>query len=202
MKAYDPAQLPAWYLTPGELADHWRIHPDRVLYCIDAGIVTPAALVPKASLPFSYPGPAPHVVVMLDGYGTMDWRPEGDTMVAPLVGEFRAFSVDRGEFSSFTLAGCDDVFVSRRSLVIPWEQCDELSAKRATMNPTERRSLLLIIGALVVDQLGNDAKGHYTAADAISNVLQAAGIELSERTIAEKLREAFELYTEATKAIA
>lgn len=114
-----PFDLPAWYLTPAEVGERWSTHPDRVLYCVDAGLISPAALVPKASLRFPCPGPSPHVVVMLDNYGAMDWRPDGDSMSAPLVGTFRAYHIDGGGFQTLELAGCDDVFVTRRSLVIP-----------------------------------------------------------------------------------
>lgn len=197
MKGYDPAQLPAWYLTIDELAAHWKCSRDRVLYCADAGVVTPAALVPKAALPFSRPGPSPFAVVMLDHYCSMDWRPEGDTMVAPLVGEFRTYHVVRDTFESFVLAGCDDVFVDRRSLVIPLDQADDLSnlvARRSALRSDERRTLLLVLGACLAGR--PDADQPYTIASDIGAELWAVGVEISERTIADKAREAIELYTQ------
>jgi hypothetical protein len=150
----------AWYSTLPELAHEWGTHPDRILYFCDAGLIEPAVLVPKAALPFDCPGPASHVCVLLPDYRTMAWSWTDTARVAPLVGEFRAYQVDGHEFKNIWLRECDGVLVSRSDLVIPLDQREALEAMGATtkpINPTERRTLLRILGFVLHEAYGNGA---------------------------------------------
>ena len=195
-----PISLPTWYVTPTELAELWKCSVDRVLYWIDAGLMTPAALVPKAQLPFARPGPSPYVVVLLDCYASMAWRAEGGDMVAPLVGEFRAYQVERDGFVSLTIAGCDDVSVARSQLVLPIDQLEELTdlaTKQAAMRSDERRTFLLILGALLADT--DAGEKHYAIGESVATVLFAAGVDMNVRTIASKVREAIDAFSDATR---
>ena len=88
------APLPKW-------RQEFGVHPDRIFYYIDAGLIEPAALVPKAALRFSIPGPARQVCIALPDYRAMDWQTISDDCAAPLVGEFRAFQVDGHQCSTW-----------------------------------------------------------------------------------------------------
>src|SRR5450631_540498 len=68
----------SWYFTPAELAHDWGVHPDRIMYYCDAGLIEPGVLAPKGQLPLDCPGPAPHICVLRPL-----WRPTNRGARAP-----------------------------------------------------------------------------------------------------------------------
>lgn len=195
----------SWYFTPAELAHDWGVHPDRIMYYMDCGLLEPAVLIPKKRLPMDCPGPAPHLCVLLPDYRSMAWVLAGGECVAPLVGEYRAFQVDDQKFRNLTLQGCDQVMVSRADLVIPLEQREVIEAMGAMakpINPTERNTLLCVIGQLVLEAFPEHADKPYSVAEWISRDLESAGVFLGRQAIANKLVAAQEVLASTDRAAA
>lgn len=188
-----------WWNTPAELAHDLDCHVDRIWYYLDCGYMTPAALVPRFALPQVPAGPSPHVCVLLHDYRAMRWEPSPAGPIAPLVGEYRAFVVERDEFQLLDLVDCDTVYVGRSDLVVPTKEREELELlARASrpINPTERRTLLHIIAALLAESISEQSQQPYALAETISRDLAARGISLSRQAIANKLLDARSLLSE------
>lgn len=188
-----------WYSTPAELAAEWGVHADRILYYADAGLLEPAALLPKGMLPLPTGGPAPHVVVPLPNYRSMEWHDLAGERVAPLAGDFRAFEVDGGAFRNFTLSGGDDVVVCRSQLVITIDQREALEAMceaPRSINPTERRNLLRLLGVALAKGFPEQIGKPHALAAILARELEFSGESLSRQAIAPKIEEALALRPE------
>ena len=185
-----PTLPPAWYQTLAETAAELGTHPERLLYYADAGLILPAALVAKALLPVPYPGPSPHLIVRLDEYRTMAWLPDGDDMIAPLVGVHRAYQVDGHGFTNLDLDGVG-VLIRRSQLVFTSDQVEALQdACGATKppHPAKLWTIQQILGFLIADRWPDC--GPYTVAENVLRGLQLCGVSLSKETIASHVREA------------
>lgn len=180
----------SWYFTPAELAHEWGTHLDRVMYYCDAGLIEPAVLVPKSALPLPCPGPAMHVCVLLPGYRSMDWQTAEVGCVAPLVGDFRAFQIDRQEFHNMALRDCDQVIVSRADLVVTLEQREALEAMGETVkafNRTERNTLLRLLALTSRVAYPSLFTKPYAMAEKMSRDLALDGVTLGKQAIANKI---------------
>ena len=184
-----------WYFTPAELGHEWGCHSDAVLYFVDAGYITPAALVPKASLPkYDVLGPSPYLVVPLPNYREMTWV-HGEDSTAPLTGEFKAFEVDGERTQNFVFDAASALYVSRRDLVITLDQKEQLEALGTAgkrMPNQERRTLLTLIYYFAIDAGSEErvAKPYSLASDVQAELMVRYGVSMSRETIASKLKEA------------
>lgn len=192
-----------WYWHQEELAAEWQCSTARVRYYMDAGLIQPAALVPRWKLQQGVPaGPAPEVCVILGNYRELRWVHAEDGSAAELVGTFSAFAVDQQWFSHFPLELKEPVSIRREDLVITLEgkehleQIERLGAVGG-LNPIERKTLLAIIGALVSQDLALDLMGPYSVANVILEELGSATMALSQETIASKVKEARKLVAAA-----
>jgi hypothetical protein len=182
-----------WYSTVAEVAYEFDVHPDRIRYYMDSGLIQPAALMPKAALPVQIPGPARHVCIALPDYRGMGWQAVGDDHVAPLAGEFQAFQVDGQAFSNLLLKGCDGVVVSQSDLVITITEREALECMRAVpqrFNPTERRNMLCMLDLLASAAYPDQSGQPYAVAEHMVRELELAGVSISRETVASKLKEA------------
>jgi hypothetical protein len=200
-----PAPPPRYYYTVAEQASEWNLHTDAVLYYMDGSALAAAAIVQKTSLPFDLPGPAPHIVVLLDRYREMAWQTVGDDRIAPLLGEHRAYEVDGHQYRNLTLSDCDGVCVRRSDLVVTLtarEDFEAMCAHGKRLNPVERNTFLLTIGALVNEAFPDQAHHPYAVAETISRDLSLMGVALSKQTIASKIIDAQEALLGAEQAAA
>jgi hypothetical protein len=205
VSARKPTLPLSWYFTPAELAHDWGVHPDRIMYYCDAGLIEPAVLVPKTGLPVDCPGPASHLCVLLPDYRSMAWSVANGECVAPLVGEYRAFQIDGQEFRNLTLRDCDQVLVSRADLVIPLEQREAVEAMGAmikSINPTERSTLLYLLALAARAAYPNLITKPYAVAEKMSRDLALDGVTLGRQAIANKLLAAQEVLAVAERQAA
>jgi hypothetical protein len=183
-----------WYFTPAEVAAEWGVHPDRVTYYADAGLFVPAVAIPRARLGGPLPHPSPILVVMLDRYAELVWDEQPDPQTL-LVGMHRCFQTTGIGFKSFDFDFTTPVSVHRSDLVVCLDQRDDLEAagRRTRFNQIERRTLLQIIAIMARQGYGNDLRQPYQLGDMISKDGQLLGIELSNETIAQKIKQAADL---------
>jgi hypothetical protein len=184
-----------WYYTLAEVAQDCHCHADAIAYYADAGLVTPAVLLPEARLStFDVLGPSPHLVVMLPGYRNMVWTHGPEGSCAQLVGDFTAFEVDGETFQNLQFEA-EGVLVWRHDLVLTIDQrerLDDIAADSGRgFSKQERRTLLTLLHHFAKDSQGDRlTKPYGVARDARSELLTRYGIELSEATIAAKLKDA------------
>lgn len=189
MTAKRPALPPSWYQSLAETAAELGTHPERLLYYADAGLILPAALIPKALLPVSYPGPSPYLVVRLDIYRDMPWVPDAGDMVAPLIGSHRAYQVDGHAYTNLDLDGAG-VLIRRSELVFTCDQIEALQeACKLTKpsHPAKSRMQQRIMGMLVAERWPK--AGAYTVAEAIVTAFQLHGLSISNECAAGHVKE-------------
>ena len=192
MTAKPPALPPVWYQTLRETAAEFGTHVDRILYYLDAGMIVPAALIPKALLPGVYPGPSPYLVVRLDEYREMAWLPDGNDMVAALAGNPRTYQIDGDAYVYVELDG-SGIVIRRSELVIPCDQVEalheqcEVSRAARGVHPAKLRTLQRLLGLLILDRWGE--AGTYTIAESIVRASQLTGISISKECAAGHVKE-------------
>jgi len=80
--------------------------------------------------------------------------------------------------------------VSRADIVVPLEQREAVEAMGAMVkpiNPTERNTLLCVIGHLLLEAFPEHGDKPYSVAEWISRDLESAGVSLGRQAIANKL---------------
>lgn len=176
-----------WYYSVDELANDWGVHADRVRYYMDAGLIVPAAAIPRSRVSTSVPGASPLVVVMLDKYPLLAWNGERDP-AALVSGALRCFQTSGIGFSSFELTLDTPIEIRRSELVVCIDQREALEEiPRKRMNPVERRTLLQLIATMASKGYGTDLANHYSDAAMFCKDAALCGIDISAETIAQKL---------------
>lgn len=177
-----------WYYTVDELAKDWSVHPDRVRYYMDAGLMVPAAAIPRSRVANPVPGASPLVVIMLDQYSSLAWDAKGDP-AALVSGVLRCFQTNGIGYSSFELTLDAAVEIRRSELVVCLDQREVLeeTPRPQSINPVERRTLLQLIAVMASKGYAMDLVNHYADAQMLCKDAELCGIELSVETIAKKL---------------
>jgi hypothetical protein len=186
-----------WYYTLHDLAHEWDCAVDRIHYYLDAGLLTPCALVAKPRLPIELrAGVAPYVCVILNCYRAIDWQHREGNATASLAGEFVAFYVDGEGFRNVNFTLAEPVAITRADLVVSLDQREQLEhlaarpARHRSGNRTEHRTLLYIIRTLALAAYEKDIGHPYTVAGRVCERADLIGINLSRETVTQKLKDA------------
>lgn len=192
-----PTLPPRFYWTIDSLAAEYQTDADTILYYLDAGFVSPCALVPWWKLEACgatverSAGAAPHVCVMLKDYQRLPWQHTKDGSTAMLVGELRAFSVEEDTYKGLFLSLPAPLVISRNDLVVTDAQKQELEAMGKAVparvsRPIRERNLLRIIAAI----LRGDTRGPYVIGKWVRTGLDLNGTPLGRETVASAIKDA------------
>jgi hypothetical protein len=185
-----------WYYTLHDLAHEWDCAVDRIDYYLNAGLLTPCALVAKAKLPVELrAGAAPYVCVILDRYRAIEWQHHEGNATASLAGEFVAFYVDGEGFRNINFTLPEPIAISRADLVVSLDQREQLEdlakpARQRRGNRTERAATDLVIKALAMKAYPDDIAHPYRVASKVCASLELEGASISRETVAQKLKAA------------